>query len=361
MKILEISRSFYPSIGGLEKYISQRLKIYEKLNLEYSILTTDYTTGKLLSEYKNDKVKYLKQYTQYNFCPSYNKKILDKYDLISVNQIGNYLSDITLIHSIKLGKKVLLTPHFHFHTSKYQFLKSIHDIVLTRKLLNKVYKIICFTSFEVEYWQKYYRINANKLLKIPHYIEIENKLPYTEKSLNHKFILYLGRSSLNKRIDLLIKSINQNKNLPIDFLLTIKKSELSDDLQKLASNDERIKFLGCVSEDDKSRYLNNCEALIMPTDYEAFGIVTLEASLYCKPIICSGIGVLKEILDTNGVIYFENNIKSLSGAIKKFFTLDSFKKLEMGKVNYNNLSNYNFTKIFKSYEELFNGIQIDLK
>ena len=356
MKILEVCRSFYPSIGGLEKFISQRLKIYEMLNFEYSILTTDYTTGKLLSEYGNDKVKYLKQYTQYNYCPSYKKKILDKYDIISVNQIGNYLSDITLAHSIKLGKKVLLTPHFHFHTSKYQLFKSIHDSLLTRKLLNKAYKIICFTNSEMEYWQRFYRIDTNKLLKIPHYVEVEYKLPYGVKSSNRKFILYLGRSSLNKRIDLLIKSISQNKNLPFDFLLTINKNELSDGLQKLVSGDERIKFLGCISEKDKNRYLKACEALIIPTDYEAFGIVTLEASSYSKPIICSDIGVLREILDNNGVIFFENNVDSLSAAIKRFNTLGDLKKLEMGEINYNNLSNYNFEKIFRSYEELFNGI-----
>ena len=58
MKILEICRSFYPAVGGLEKFVSQRLKIYEKLNLKYSLLTTDYNSGKLLSNYRNDNVKY---------------------------------------------------------------------------------------------------------------------------------------------------------------------------------------------------------------------------------------------------------------------------------------------------------------
>ena len=74
-------------------------------------------------------------------------------------------------------------------------------------------------------------------------------------------------------------------------------------------NEKRIKLLGYISEEDKNKYLATCEALVFPTDYEAFGIVTLEASLFSKPIICSNLAVLSEILDKDGVIFFENNIK----------------------------------------------------
>ena len=41
MKLLEIARSYYPSVGGLEKFISDRLKIYKSLGFDYRIYTED--------------------------------------------------------------------------------------------------------------------------------------------------------------------------------------------------------------------------------------------------------------------------------------------------------------------------------
>ena len=119
----------------------------------------------------------------------------------------------------KFNKKVLLTPHLHFHTKKFRFLKNIYNRLLTKRLLDKADKIICFTEYEVNYWKKQYNGDRNKLLRIPHYLECENILLDSEKLTDRKFILYLGRASINKRIDLLIKSIKNNTNLPFDFLL----------------------------------------------------------------------------------------------------------------------------------------------
>ncbi|MCB9247378.1 MAG: hypothetical protein H6613_01960 [Ignavibacteriales bacterium] len=43
MKILELTRSFYPSIGGMEKFVADRLKIYDSLGYEYEVITTNHT------------------------------------------------------------------------------------------------------------------------------------------------------------------------------------------------------------------------------------------------------------------------------------------------------------------------------
>lgn len=47
MKLLEICRSYYPSIGGVEKFVSDRLKIFKSLGIDYQLLTTDYAEKKL--------------------------------------------------------------------------------------------------------------------------------------------------------------------------------------------------------------------------------------------------------------------------------------------------------------------------
>ena len=84
---------------------------------------------------------------------------------------------------------------------------------------------------------------------------------------------------------------------------------LSNELWEIVRNEKRIKLLGYISEEDKNKYLATCEALVFPTDYEAFGIVTLEASLFSKPIICSNLAVLsRDSPDKDGVIFFNNHV-----------------------------------------------------
>ena len=46
MKILELTRSFYPSIGGMEKFVDDRLKIYKSLGYEYKVITTTHSEKK---------------------------------------------------------------------------------------------------------------------------------------------------------------------------------------------------------------------------------------------------------------------------------------------------------------------------
>jgi glycosyltransferase involved in cell wall biosynthesis len=104
-------------------------------------------------------------------------------------------------------------------------------------------------------------------------------------------------------------------------------------LQKIVSHNKKIHLLGRVSEEDKQNLLASTSALILPTNYEAFGIVNLEASYYSKPLLLTELPVFKSILNDDGVIYFNNNLKDVTRAIKSFIELDENKKVKMGKIN----------------------------
>ena len=94
MKILEITRSFYPSVGGLEKFVLQRMKIYKELHVDYHILTSTYSSEKIDNNLNFNNVTILKQFTKYNFVFGLKKKFFNSYDFICINQIGNFLFQI---------------------------------------------------------------------------------------------------------------------------------------------------------------------------------------------------------------------------------------------------------------------------
>lgn len=360
MRILEVCRSYFPSIGGLESFVSSRTKIYDSLKIDYRILTTDYSTKKMEEEQNDEKVIRLKQYTPYNITPCFDKKIFDSFDIISINQIGNYVSDKSISIAYSLKKKILLTPHLYFHTSRFVNLKKIHQRYFSRNLLKKVDKIICFTDFEISYWTMNYNLPLSKLIKIPHYFKNNvMRVTKTKKIDKERFILYLGRNFNNKRIDLLLKAYTACKGINFKLYVTIEKKDLQPELIELSNSDQRIKFLGYISEVKKNELLSTCKALILPSEYEAFGIVCFEASAYAKPLLCSKLPTLKEILNKQGVLFFDNNIESIVSAINELDKTDDLTLKRMGEINKNNIANFSFEKNIELYKSLLKEIKKD--
>ena len=104
------------------------------------------------------------------------------------------------------------------------------------------------------------------------------------------------------------------------------------------------------------RLMMGAEALIFPTTWESFGYVACEASELNKPILCSDIPVLRELLDPRGVLFFQNDVNHLAEAIDEFSSYSIEKKREMGIANNRNLAKYSFEETSAKYRSMFASI-----
>jgi glycosyltransferase involved in cell wall biosynthesis len=197
-------------------------------------------------------------------------------------------------------------------------------------------------------------VPAVKLVRIPHYFENNYCSKDIVKRSSKKYILYLGRYSPNKRLDLLIRAFCHIRELDYDLILTISSEDLPKDLNGIVKGNSRIKLVGYVEDLEKKELLANCEALILPSDYEAFGIVCFEASFFAKTILCSNLRILKEVLDENGVIYFQNNIDSIKDALLYFSKLSDKELEQKGLVNKANILKYSFNTVVELYKSILN-------
>lgn len=356
MKILELTRSFYPSIGGMEKFVDDRLKIYQYLDYEYQVITTTHSEKKLDSTERLNEVKYLPSFTPYEIVPSLKTAIKTDYDILSVNQVGYFYSDYAISNAYKKNKKIILTPHFYFHTDRYKYFKGFHFNFILPNTLKKIDKIICFTEFEAEYWVDKFPFVERKIEIIPHYFKPSRNKADVRLNEYNNYLLFLGRGEKNKRIDLLIPAFNKIET-GYQLLLTITRDEISSELNKIVDKNSRIHLLGRVPEEKKQNLLKNCTALVLPTDYEAFGIVNFEASYYKKPLLLTELEIFKSILNSDGIIYFKNNLEAIEKAISKIISTGEKGRDILGTNNYLNLSKYSFEKISKKYayvlDELF--------
>jgi len=112
---------------------------------------------------------------------------------------------------------------------------------------------------------------------------------------------FLGRLEPEKGIrELLIAFSNIAEKYKNIRLHVAGWGTLSDELKQIWEKHSSIKFVGSVEGKQKEQLLEGMDVMVVPSTWpEVFGIVTVEALAFGKPVIASNTGGLPEII-TNG-------------------------------------------------------------
>ncbi len=109
----------------------------------------------------------------------------------------------------------------------------------------------------------------------------------------------IGRLEPQKGFDLLIKSFR--KTVDPDLRLSIfGTGSQQEKLKELATGDPRICFCG-HSETPQDAY-RSVDAVVMPSRWEAYGLVAIEAICAGRPLICSGVDGLQDHASLGAII-----------------------------------------------------------
>ncbi len=169
--------------------------------------------------------------------------------------------------------------------------------------------------------------------------------------------LCLGRLTEEKGYDLAIAAFKQvhKKHLHARLLIVGEGPEFSK-LVALAHEgfaSANIKFKGSVAMDERFGILQECHVVIVPSRYESFGLVALEAGLAGRPVIASHTGGLMEIIH-NGVtgLFFPTNNSDMLSACMEQLIQNQELATQMGKNALLTLgSRFNHTSMLTQYEQ----------
>jgi len=178
-------------------------------------------------------------------------------------------------------------------------------------------------------------------------------------NINSKIILFLGLKSKSKGILTLLKAMKEVwKEHPNTILLLIGPStpEFVGYFSKLDSKfKNQIIDLGIINEIMKNTSLAICDALVIPSKTESFGMVILEAWNLSKPVISCNIEPTNEIIQNkkNGILVNFDDSNGLANAIKLLLENKNLRE-ELGTNGKIESKKYDWEKSCVKFEQLCN-------
>ncbi|NCG69197.1 glycosyltransferase [Bacillus coagulans] len=169
-------------------------------------------------------------------------------------------------------------------------------------------------------------------------------------------LLFVGRFDRQKGLDILLRLFEKNY-FPNIQLFLIGAAVLNENIN--LNLPHHVKKIGWVSPKNIDSYYNLMDAVIVPSRWEGFGLVVIEAMKNYKPVIVSNRGALPELIkeEQDGYIFDMENLSSLEQILKN---LNKNKLKKMGgnarkKFELEFTSDNMNKKIIKKYKKMFSG------
>jgi alpha-1,3-mannosyltransferase len=285
MRILHVVRQFHPSIGGIERFTLDLCRFSLRQGHECGVVTLnrDFATGCSLPSSETVEGISVKRVPffgpkRYRLAPQV-LRCLDGYDLIHVHCVdffADYLGATRLLHKRPL---VVSTHGGFFHSPWGSRVKRLFFDVVTRMTMRSVDRVVCDSRQDLALFS---RIASSKCTLIENGIDYES-FAQVKKRVIPGLLLYIGRTDANKRLDRLIEMMALlAKERPEAALAFVGPDWLGEwpRLQRLAISlglQERVHFVGKVSDAELRRWLSEAHYFVSASVYEGFGIAAVEA------------------------------------------------------------------------------------
>lgn len=310
MRILHIVRQFSPAIGGLENFVYCLAKAQLHTGHQPEVLTLDtvFHRGRprlspmeVIDGISVRRISWKGSF-RYPFAPSALSHLND-FDIIHVHAVdffSDYLSLTRLYHQKPL---VLSTHGGFFHSGFASRLKNIFFNTVTRLSVKGFGRVIACSQGDAALFEP---LCKDWLQTIENGVDIEKFSNQGPLVFDSSF-LFIGRFSTNKRIDLLLVTINQIKQHNPNVRLSIVGRDWDDNLakirQQITTLDLSKQVTVMLDLDDneiKAQIARHC-FVVSASEYEGFGMTLIEGMSAGLIPIASPINSFKKIINDAGV------------------------------------------------------------
>jgi glycosyltransferase involved in cell wall biosynthesis len=356
MKILFITRKFPPSVGGMELLA---FELYQALDKKTDVKLIKWGGPRILTG----------AILPYLFIRAFYELLKGDIDVIHVND--GMLSPIGLVLS-KLFRKPFSVI---IHGLDLTWPNELYQLVIPR-CVQRADAVMCI-SREVKSKVDALNIDKSRVYYIPLAIEdnLYNKisekdsLKLLDLSPDSVILLSVGRLVKRKGVEWFINNVlgdlvRQNPKLVFLVIGDGQERQMIDQTIKDKGLEDNVRMLGRVSSEVRLAAYNSADIFVMPNisvpgDIEGFGLVLLEASTCCLPIVASGIEGIKDAIadGKNGVLVPASNPRAFINQIEKFLSDKKYAKDFGLKARDYTLENYRWDNLILKYIAIYESLK----
>lgn len=246
-----------------------------------------------------------------------------------------------------------------------------------RQVLRTADVIVAATLAEQAQLQWLYKADLRKVVIIPpgvdtcHFYPIppDEAKDYVGIPREDRMVLFVGRIEPLKGVDTLIKAMSclrvKEFERPAYLVIVggdpnVPPEEMSVEMARLQSlchdlcMDRMVVFLGKRGQDTLPYYYSAAEVLVMPSHYESFGMVALEAMACGTPVVASQVGGLAFLIQ-DGVTGFhvpDQDEEALCDRLTRLLG-NSFLRSQMGQAAADYACKYSWHQIASQVIEVY--------
>jgi len=357
MKIIQVNKFFYAK-GGADKYFLTLIKELEKSGdtvIPFA-MADKRNFNSSWNDYFVKPVNYHQPKRRFKIAWRliWNKEAAVKFghlldntkpDLIHVHNIYHQLSPSILVEAKKRQIPVIMTLH-DYKLICPNYLMFTHGTNCQRCLTGNYLNCLtsnCYYSYPKsalaalesflhnKVWHSY-RDNIDLFISPSEYLKklmikagwdknkiivLINPAPKYELQTDGQRLLYIGRLSLEKGVDVLIKSLKLT-NKQLDIAGSGPEEKHLKNLVKELKLENQITFYGHLSGEVLEKLKKEAKAIIIPSVWqENMPLALLEALAYNKLVIASNSGGIPEIIEEGktGFLFSPGNVTELAEKI----------------------------------------------
>ena len=386
MRVLHLSWEFPPRIiGGIAAHVFDLSRALVRRGLEVNVMTCNFPDAKKFENINGVNVNRFEAYATGDSFLGWALRMqknmeINSSDLISgtggfdIIHAHDWLSGVAGIGLKHLYRKPLITT---MHSTEYGRRTGIHNDL--QASIHEIEGWITFESWRVITCSYYMRSHVawcfhlpeSKMCVIPNGVDVSKfSFSFDYWDVRNRFahgseriLLFVGRLVPEKGLDTLINA------LPIILaggvnvkLVVVGEGPQKEMYQGMASDRglrEKVMFAGYVDDWTLRALYRVADVTVVPSKFEPFGIVALEAMAAHCPLVTTSTGGLNETVDDGGtgLKVPTDDSPALAGAILRILRDVGFRNYVVENAYRKCLWNYNWDKIAEWTNGVYDAVR----
>lgn len=267
---------------------------------------------------------------------------------------------LVTMHSTEIGRRDGL------HTSAEKMIAETEAW-----LTYEAWRVICCSQYMVSHVKWAFGLPEDKLVMAPNGVnmqvyEIARKQDLKSfrtafASPEEKIVLFVGRLVYEKGAHVLINAIPKILDKVNAKFVIVGSGYMKDQLSTIVRNmglEHKVIFTGFVDEEMLLKLQCCADVSVVPSLFEPFGIVALEAMAAKSPVVVSDTGGLGEIVDhdVTGVKVYPNNPDSLAWGVTRVLVDEAYRNSIRESAFKRIQEKYDWDKIAEQTKGIYQGV-----